>query len=78
MPTPSPLAPADPALGPALGPALTVNEVLRRWPAAVGPLNAFGIDCCCGGGASLREAATEAGVPLDELLAALRAVGEGA
>ena len=54
-----------------LDPSLTVNEVLRRWPAAVGPLNALGIDCCCGGGASLRDAAAEAGVPLDELLDAL-------
>jgi iron-sulfur cluster repair protein YtfE (RIC family) len=52
-------------------PSLTVNDVLRRWPAAVAPLNALGIDSCCGGGASLREAADEAGIPLDDLLAAI-------
>lgn len=56
-----------------LDPTLTVNAVLARWPSTVAPLNALGIDCCCGGGASLRAAAAEAGVPLDVLLAALRA-----
>ena len=62
MPSPS-AAPLDPAL--------TVNEVLARWPAAIAPLNALGVDACCGGGASLRAAATDAGVPLDDLLDAL-------
>ena len=66
MPMPTPNAPA-----PALDPSLTVNEVLARWPAAVTPLNALGVDCCCGGGASLREAAADAGVPLEDLLDAL-------
>jgi iron-sulfur cluster repair protein YtfE (RIC family) len=54
-----------------LDPSLSVNEVLARWPAAVAPLNALGVDCCCGGGASLREAAASAGVSLDDLLDAL-------
>jgi iron-sulfur cluster repair protein YtfE (RIC family) len=66
MPTPS-AAPRHAALDA----ALTVNEVLARWPAAIAPLNALGVDCCCGGGASLREAAADAGVPLDDLLDAL-------
>ena len=65
---------------PALDPSLTVNEVLRRWPAAVAALNAFGIDTCCGGGAPLGEAADEAGVPLGEIVAAIEhaIAGEGA
>ena len=64
--------------GATIDPSLSVNEVLARWPAAGGPLNALGVDCCCGGAASLRDAAVEAGVTLDELLAALRTVGAGA
>ncbi|MFL5581931.1 MAG: DUF542 domain-containing protein [Gemmatimonadaceae bacterium] len=52
-------------------PDLSVNDTLVRWPGAVRALNAFGIDTCCGGAASLREAAAEAGVPLDTLLAAV-------
>ena len=31
-------------VAPLVDPALSVNETLRRWPAAVGPMNAFGID----------------------------------
>ena len=54
-----------------LDPTLSVNEVLRRWPAAVASLNALGIDSCCGGASSLREAADEAGIPLAELLGAI-------
>ena len=57
----------------ALLPTLSVNETLRRWPPTVGPLEAFGIDTCCGGAASLEMAAREAGVPLAELLAAVAA-----
>jgi regulator of cell morphogenesis and NO signaling len=54
-----------------LAPDTTVNDLLRRWPGAVATLNAFGIDACCGGAMPLREAAEEAGVALDELLAAI-------
>jgi iron-sulfur cluster repair protein YtfE (RIC family) len=63
MPSPIPLADLDPSL--------SVNEILRRWPASIGPLNAFGIDCCCGGDASLRDAAADADVSLEDLLDAL-------
>jgi regulator of cell morphogenesis and NO signaling len=60
---------------PALDPATTVNHVLARWPGAARVLDAFGIDTCCGGGASLREAAADAGVPLDRLLADVAGAG---
>ncbi len=53
---------------------ITVNEMLRVYPATVSVLNAFGIDACCGGAASLGEAARRDGVDLDELLRALAAV----
>jgi iron-sulfur cluster repair protein YtfE (RIC family) len=51
--------------------ALTVNAVLARWPDTIPLLNALGIDTCCGGGESLRDAARRAGVPLPVLLAAV-------
>ncbi len=53
---------------------ITVNEMLRVYPATVSVLNAFGIDACCGGAAALGEAARRDGVDLDELLRALAAV----
>jgi regulator of cell morphogenesis and NO signaling len=50
----------------------TVNDVLKQYPGTVSIFNAFGIDACCGGAASLREAARRDGVDLAELLAALQ------
>jgi iron-sulfur cluster repair protein YtfE (RIC family) len=50
---------------------LQVNEVLRRWPAALGPLNAFGIDTCCGGSDRLADAAHEGGVAMSDLWTAI-------
>jgi regulator of cell morphogenesis and NO signaling len=50
---------------------LSVNEILRRWPAAVAALNERGIDTCCGGALSLRDAAGAAGIPAAELLEAV-------
>lgn len=57
-----------------IDPSLPVNEIIRRWPAVLGVLNAFGIDSCCGGADPLTVAAAEADAPLDDLLAALRGV----
>jgi iron-sulfur cluster repair protein YtfE (RIC family) len=54
-----------------IDPSLTVGEVLRRWPGAIAPLGAFGIDRCCGGAVPLREAADEAGIAVDDLVAAI-------
>lgn len=46
----------------------SVNDVLRRYPDAVGVFNELGVDACCGGANSLADAARDAGVALDELL----------
>ncbi len=58
--------------------SITVNEMLRLYPATVFVLNAFGIDACCGGAAALGEAARRDGVDLEELLCALEAATSGA
>lgn len=49
-----------------------VNDVIARHPETVAVFNRFGIDACCGGAASLVEAAARDGANLDLLLAALR------
>jgi iron-sulfur cluster repair protein YtfE (RIC family) len=49
----------------------TVNQLLERDPELGATLNALGIDTCCGGGLTLREAAQAAGVPLATVLRAL-------
>jgi len=54
--------------------AATVNEILAQHPATVSAFNAFGIDACCGGNASLDEAARRDGADLAALIAALDAV----
>jgi iron-sulfur cluster repair protein YtfE (RIC family) len=56
-----------------LDPRLSVNELLRRHPAALPVLNAFGIDSCCGGAESLVVAAQSAKIPLGALMAGLEA-----
>ena len=63
---------------PSLAAALTVNDLLRETPAAAAILNRLGIDTCCGGSLSLAEAAASVGVPLPDLLAALRQARETA
>jgi regulator of cell morphogenesis and NO signaling len=58
-------------------PSLTISEVVRRYPAALGVFNSRGLDTCCGGGLSVAEAARRHGLDLAELLAALgQAAGE--
>ena len=49
----------------------SVNETLLRHPVSIQVFNAFGVDACCGGAATLEQAAAEAGVPTDVLLHAL-------
>jgi iron-sulfur cluster repair protein YtfE (RIC family) len=49
----------------------TVNEILARYPGTMGICNAFGLDTCCGGALSLRDAAAEAGANLEQLLVLL-------
>jgi regulator of cell morphogenesis and NO signaling len=54
----------------------TIDEVLRRHPATAAVFNAFGVDACCGGARTLRDAAREDGADRRALLAALeRAAG---
>ena len=56
---------------PSLNTAATINEILAEHPAAVSVFNALGIDACCGGDASLDEAARRDGASLEALIAAL-------
>ena len=53
---------------------MTVDAVLLAWPESAQVFNALGVDACCGGHASLDEAAADAHVELVRLLAALRSV----
>ena len=48
--------------------AHSVNELLRDHPATAAVFNAFGIDACCGGARSLRDAAADDGADLATLL----------
>ncbi len=50
---------------------LTVNEVIRLWPATVAVFNAYGIDACCGGAVPVREAAARDGADADALVRAI-------
>jgi iron-sulfur cluster repair protein YtfE (RIC family) len=49
----------------------TVNDLLLRYPATIRVFNAFGVDACCGGAATLAEAAEAEGIELAALLEAL-------
>ena len=57
---------------------VTVNDVLVQHPEAVSVFNEFGIDACCGGDASLEEAAQRDGANVQALIAALNALVAGA
>ena len=59
---------------PRIDPSLTVNEILRRYPAAVAVINAHGIDSCCGGGIPLETAAREQQLDLDAITTELDAL----
>lgn len=52
----------------------TVNEIIEKHPTTVAAFNALGIDACCGGDASVAEAARRDGVDIDALIAALDAL----
>jgi regulator of cell morphogenesis and NO signaling len=56
----------------------TVNEILVQYPTTVSVFNALGIDACCGGDASLDEAARRDGVDVDALLSALETISREA
>ena len=50
---------------------MTINDVIKAYPATLPVFNTFGVDSCCGGARSLAQAATEAGKDLDAFLKAL-------
>lgn len=50
----------------------TVNETIARHPATIAVFNRFGIDSCCGGVASIAEAARREGIDAATLLEAVR------
>ena len=61
--------------GPAgITPELTVEEVGHRVPGALAVLQRLGVNHCCGAQLTLGEAAASAGVAVETLLGALRAV----
>ena len=54
-----------------IDPEWSVNATVQRFPSTVAVFNEYGVDACCGGAATLREAALDAGVALDQLVEAL-------
>jgi regulator of cell morphogenesis and NO signaling len=65
---------SDRASAAAIDMGTTVNEVIRMYPESVSVFNQLGIDACCGGDASIAEAARRDAVDLGLLLARLDAV----
>ncbi|NIP56846.1 MAG: hemerythrin [Gemmatimonadetes bacterium] len=51
---------------------MTVNEVIHRVPASVGVFARHGIDACCGGSLTVKEAARRHGAEPEDLLAEIR------
>ncbi len=56
-----------------IDPLVSVRAVVSAHPAAVSIFHTFGIDTCCGAGASLRDAAKSAGADLESVLISLDA-----
>jgi regulator of cell morphogenesis and NO signaling len=53
--------------------AWSVNDTLRRYPESIAVFNHLGVDSCCGGGASLADAARKAGIEPAEMMRVLNA-----
>ena len=51
---------------------MTVNAVITRYPEAVRVFADFGIDACCGGEKTVRDAAARHGIDLEALTTAIR------
>ena len=60
-----------------IDPAWTINETIRQLPVAIGVFNRFGVDTCCGGSATIEEAAACDGIDLAALLDALHEAARG-
>lgn len=58
--------------------ATTIGRIVAERPATAQIFDLVGIDYCCGGGVSLRDAAAAGQLEVDHLLAALYAVGSSA
>jgi iron-sulfur cluster repair protein YtfE (RIC family) len=56
---------------------LTVRHVIERYPATRAVFDRFGVDACCGGGASVEQAARLHDVDGVALCTALRTAAEG-
>ena len=56
-----------------IDPEWTINDLLACAPESAHVLNAFGVDTCCGGGATIAAAAAEAGITAAELTGAITA-----
>jgi regulator of cell morphogenesis and NO signaling len=52
---------------------LTLNEIVSRYPDALHVLHSYGLDTCCGGALSLKDAVAHHGLDLAEIQAALSA-----
>ncbi len=59
-----------------IGPTTTVNDLLAILPEASALLSDHGLDTCCGGGLTLAESCTDAGIDLSAVLADLTTLGE--
>ena len=60
-----------------LDPALTINEIVTRFPDSIPVFNHFGLDMCCGGDVTLEEAARRDGLDAKVLTDAVRVAVEG-
>ena len=52
-----------------IDPTISVNDLVRRYPASLPVLSSLGIDSCCGGAKTVSAAAESAGITVDTLLA---------
>lgn len=55
-----------------ISPSMTVNDVVSRYRSTLRVFARHRIDACCGGNATIAEAAADKGLNVDDLLAELR------
>lgn len=58
--------------------SLSVTETIARYPATGAVFTSYGIDTCCGGGASVEQAARDAAVEPAKLCSELEAAARNA